>query len=732
MTVAADASLPEDGEEVVLALDGVHCAACVQGVQRALAGRVQHCDVDVATRTAVIRHDPRRAPLRELLRALSAAGFRPRRLTVGDTADVAATDARERRRTLARIGVAVIGAMQVMMLAWPAYFDAVPDADVDALLRISQLLIATPVVFWAGQPFFVAALRALRLRTLTMEVPVALSIGIAWAASALRTAQGSGPLYFDTATMFVALLLIGRYLESATRAKAGERLRRLVDSVPSSAQRVCDDGSIESVAAAALRAGDRVRVMPGEALPVDGRLETAAELDEALITGESRPVPRRAGEPALAGSLHLGARPLLLVAQATGEATRVAGILRLLQQAAARKPPIQNLADRVAGHFTLAVLLIAAAGGLHAAPQGVDAALSVVIAVLVASCPCALSLAVPAVLAAATGRLAARGVLVARADRLLRLADVDTVLLDKTGTLTQARLRLERIVPACELSAAECHRIASALESGLPHPVAQALRRDTDATTATGIEVTPGRGVSGRVDGHRYRLGAAEEAVERGDRTLSWVSLSDAYGTPLAHFGLGAPLRDEAPAQVAELRRQGLSVELLTGDSEAAASRVARRVGIDVTAARQSPEDKLQRLRAHQVAGRVVLAVGDGLNDAPFLAAADVSAAMPNGAAAAQARADFVLVNDRLDGIGLALDLGRQARRRVRQNLGWAAAYNLSVLPLAFLGELAPWIAAAGMSLSSLLVVGNALRLDAPRVRRHGIPESSPCKASTC
>lgn len=698
--------------ETLIGLEGIHCAACVQRAQRFLAGKVESCEIDLATRTAAIRHDPQRLTVPQLLAALDAAGFQPHRLAADESEDEAETDARARRMGLARIGVAVFGSMQVMMFAWPGYFEGVDDPGLAALLRWAQLLIATPTVFWAGWPFFANAVRSLAGRTLTMDVPVAISMAIAWAASALRTVEGEGLLYFDAATMFVALLLMGRYLEAATRAKAGARLRQLADSTPVVAQRLSGD-AVQTVPVLQLRPGDRVRVLPGEALPVDGRLESAAELDEALISGESRPMLRSAGELALAGSLNLTRQALVLVAEATGDGTRIAGILRLLQRAAARKPRVQKLADRVAGHFTLAVLLLAAAGGIYASREGLDAAIGVVIAMLVASCPCALSLAVPAALAAATSRLAARGVLVARADRLLRLAEVDTVLIDKTGTLTEARLSLQRSVTLRGASETAVRRIAAALEAGLPHPIAQALAAGSSGLAATDLKVEAGRGVSGVVDGRRYRLGAAREEVTALDAALTWVTLFDESGA-LAHFGLSAPLRPEAAAQIHALQSRGLHVELLTGDGPEAAARIAELTGINDLAARQTPEDKLARLRALQAAGHVVLAVGDGLNDAPFLAAADVSAAMPKGSAATQARADLVLVSDRLDGLGLAHDVGRQARLRVRQNLLWAAVYNLAVLPLAFFGEIQPWLAAAGMSLSSLLVVGNALRLRLP------------------
>lgn len=699
--------------ETLVGVDGVHCAACVSRLESVLAGQVDACEVDLATHTAVIRHDPRRLSETDLLRLLERGGFGPRRLDRGDDAEAEAHGMRARRLALARIGIAVLGSMQVMMFAWPTYTQSVPDAGVDALLRWAQLLVATPTVFWAGWPFFAGAARALRAWALTMDVPVALSLALAWTASAVRTTQGQGLLYFDTATMFVALLLIGRYLESATRARAGERLRQLAASEATTALRL--DGERSSVVALdQLRPGDRLRVMPGDAVPADGLLETAAELDESLVTGESHPVIRAPGEPVIAGSLNLAQEPLELRAQAIGGQTRIAQMRRLLARAALRKPPVQVLSDRIAGRFTLAILALAALGGLIAAPRGADAALHVVLSVLVASCPCALSLAVPAVLAAATSRLAARGVLVARADRLLRLAEADVVLLDKTGTLTESRLSVQRCDPTPGCDPRSATRIVAALESGLAHPVARAFADAADGTVADAVKVQVGRGVSGVVDGMTYAVGPADGAVAARDPALSWITLSDAHGQALAHFGLGVELRSDARSTIEGLHSDGMRIELLTGDADEPARRAAGRAGIVEVAARQSPEDKLLRLRTLQQQGHRVLAVGDGLNDAAFLAAADVSAAMPAGSAATQARADLILVGERLAGLHLAREVGRQAHRRMRENLVWAVLYNLAVLPLAFSGELQPWVAAAGMSLSSLLVVANALRLRLP------------------
>lgn len=709
--------LSDGREEVLIIAEGLHCAACVSRVRKLLGARVQDLRINLSSRTVEFAHDPLRQPLSALLSALESADFEPQVLAQDAEHDLAR---RRRRGELIRIGVAVIGAMQVMMLAWPSYFDnGSIDPGVAALMRWAQLLLATPVVLYSGWPFLVGGWRALRTLTPTMDLPVALSLLIAWAASALRVFGGQGELYFDAATMFVMLLGLGRYFEGRSRARASERMRLLAGRRPLTAQRERGNRA-ETVALATLRNGDILRVAPGEALPADGELlDDAAELDESLLSGESLPVAHRRGDTVLAGSLHLGVTTLRLAVHSAGGGTRLAQITRLLQQAQADRPRVQLLADRYSGHFILGVLVLAAAAAIFWWPLGMDVSLSVALAVLVASCPCALSLAVPTVHASASSLLAREGVLVARPRALSRLTKVDTVLFDKTGTLTRPELHLQILLPLAARDAASCRRIAAALEQDLTHPIARALTAGIDdAPRATDVELQLGGGVSGLVDGRRYWIGAAERsplavAPPPGlqSEQTSWLLLLDEQ-TPLALFGLRSELRPEAPALIAGLIAQGLQLELLTGDADGPARALAAQTGIVAIRSRQSPEQKLARLHELQAEGHVVMAVGDGINDAPFLAAADVAVAMPQGAALAQARADIILVGDSLKGLAVLRAVARQAQQRLRQNLAWALGYNLTVLPLAMGGWLSPWLAALGMSLSSLLVVGNALRLN--------------------
>ncbi|MEY6433859.1 heavy metal translocating P-type ATPase [Thioalkalicoccus limnaeus] len=711
-------------------VEGLRCAACSWLIERRLEQVPGVCEIRVNPSSARARlvWDPRTLPLSAALGALAQLGYRPHPGAAG----LAEAVQRERRAALRRLGVAGLGMMQVMMYAVALWFGAFQDMEpgLEHLLRWVSLLVATPVALYAAYPFYVGAWRDLRGGRPGMDVPVALAIGGGWLASAWHTLIGAGPVYFESVTMFTFFLLLGRYLEAGARYRAGDTHEALARLLPASARRRSVQGDWETVALRELVPGDRLSVRHGETLPADGRLRGPARLDESMLTGEARARERAAGESAWAGSLNLG-DPLELEVQRTGAETMVSAIGRLLDRAQSERPPLAVSADRVARWFVFGVLLAAAATWFVWHQLDPARAFEVTLAVLVATCPCALSIATPAALTAATGFLARQGLLVTRGGAIEALARVDHLLFDKTGTLTHGRPRITDVTACGELDEEQVFGVAAALETLSEHPIARAFTVAAPIETARDVQVVPGLGIEGEVLGRRWRLGRPDwalglardtpEPAAGGDETL--VYLVDDRGVA-GIIRLADQVRAGSRAAVDELKRLGLSIEIASGDRAAAVAPIAAAVGLDRWHGGLAPEDKLALLRARQRAGARVAMVGDGVNDAPVLAGADVSVALAGGTPLAQTSADLVLLGEALSPLATGVVHARRTLRIVRQNLAWAAAYNLTMLPLAAAGLVTPWIAALGMSASSLLVVLNALRLSgAPRPTRNRAPD---------
>lgn len=700
--------------EVLLRLHGLHCASCVANVEKVLAPLCERVLVSLGTSTAALRWDDGRASLSQLLRAIEAAGYRPQPLS--ERQDIR-SEQRERRRLLLRIGTAGILSMQVMMLAATRYTDAaLIDPALELVMRYAQWALATPVLLFAGWPFLRGAGISLKAGRISMDVPIAIALLLAYAASCINVVAQQGHVYFDSVTMFVFLLLIARWFEGRGRAEATRRLRELSQAQPLTALRE-SGGGLQEVASSELVAGDLIVVSPSAAVPADGVLISAAgELDESLLTGEAEPAVHSRSQTVYAGSINAGSSPLRIEVAATGSGTMLSYINHLVTHAQLQRPRVQQLADRVAGGVTVAVLLIAALGAWWWWPHSHDMALQVALAVLVVTCPCALSLATPAALAAAASSLARRGILLTRPDALLALPLVDTVCFDKTGTLTTGKMRCLRIETDNERDTDHYFALVAALERGIHHPVATAFAAYPTTLVAEQVETLPGRGLRGRVGGVEYQLLGCG-----GTAPLTWLSLQ-AQGKELARFGLEHRLRSEARATIRELRAEGLNVILLSGDGGTAVAETAWTLGVDDYRSRLKPGDKLQALQQLHAEGHRVWMIGDGVNDAPTLAAADVSASLASGSALAQAQAGLLLTGDDLGALPVALAMARRTRRVIAQNLSWAVLYNLVAVPLALSGGIAPWMAAMGMGLSSLTVVGNALRLarQPASAQRHG------------
>ncbi len=786
--LAGHTRIVEGGREITILTDGMHCAACAWLIDRALCrdDGVSEVVANAVTGRIRIVWDPQRTRLSALLSRLAALGYRPA-LATGRSREDARR--RDRRRWMIRLGVAGLGTMQAMMFAEALYLDTarqmpMPTRD---FFRWIAFLVSTPVVFYAGWPFLEGAWRELQARRLGMDTLIASSTLLAYFASAIETMRGGVHVWYDAAVMFVFLLLTARLLEERARGAASAQVDALARARPVLATREDGEGRREHVPLEALVVGDIVRVAVGEAVPADGMLidnmlidsmsiermliesvpiesmliksmqtddsrprdrneeETIATFDESLLTGESRAVAKTAGDAVYAGSV-CRERPARLRIVRTGEDTRLSQLTRLVERAQSQRPRLAHLADRVAVWFVAALILIALGVYVWWRMHEPARAFEVALAVLVVSCPCALSLAVPTALTTVHGALAKLGVLALRPEALPALARANRMVFDKTGTLNDRHPRIVGAEYFDGLSDARALSLALALERDSGHPLAAAFaayaavafsasaaHESLDAHShVDALRTEPGHGIAGRIEGIDYRLGRAQWAAADDARALAdddalW--LGDGRRA-FARFALDETLRADAHDALSDLRALGLQVEICSGDAHLRVQRFADALGVDHDAARarQTPEDKLAHVRTRQAAGDVVAMVGDGLNDAPVLAGADVSLALADGAALAQRAADFVIVGDALRRIPQAIALARRSARIVRENLAWAIVYNLLALPLAASGLVTPWMAAVGMALSSLLVTLNALRL-ARIPRLAAIDHAAPASA---
>ena len=721
-------SLGEHEREASLMLEGITCAACVWLNERQVGQLpgVTGVEVNYATRRARVRWDETRIKLSDILAAIAAIGYRAHPYDASRYEELAQ---KERRSALWRVWVAGFGMMQVMMYAVPAYIagEGEMSQDIETLIRWASLLLTLPVVLYSAAPFFRGAWRELKFLRVGMDVPVALGVASAFAASVWATLTQGGEVYFDSVTMFVFFLLGGRYLEMTARQKAvsvGEALAKLMPAFCQRLPNYPGAGEAEQVMVSELKAGDVVLVPPGETIPCDGTVqEGASNANEALLTGESHPVKKTPGDAVTGGAVNVES-PLIVRVGAVGEETRLSAIIRLMERAAAEKPGIVVVADRVAQWFVLAILVVAvltAAGWYWFDPAR---ALWITVSVLVVTCPCALALATPIALTVASGTLAKGGLLVTRGHALETLARATHFVFDKTGTLTQGKMQLLAINAVDEEQALA---LAASLEQASEHPLAQALKRAAlerypEATLAQvrDAQAETGQGVSGEIEGRRLYLGRPDYVFahsNRADWPKGWQGAGDtvlALGdekSVLAFFRLGDDIRAEAKTLIADLKASGCQTWLMSGDATPVAERVALELGMDAVSGEMSPQDKRDAVQALQARGAIVAMVGDGVNDAPVLAQAQVSIAMGSGAQLARTQADLVLLSENLEHLRGGVQKSRFTLAVIRQNLTWAFIYNILALPLAIAGLVPPWAAGIGMSASSLLVVLNALRI---------------------
>ena len=716
-----------DGEWIsYIAIEGMWCPACSLAVEEALTscGGVGGVQVNGATATARIDWNPAEGRPSQWWQALARAGY-----GASPAGDMISSEPRrrEKRMLLWRWLVAGFCMMQVMMYAVPAYIakpgEITPDAEM--LLHWASWLLTLPVLLFSCFPFFRSALRDLRHGRIGMDVPVALGIFVAFAASTAATFDPSSAFahetWFDSITMFVFFLLSGRMIEQRLRDRTAGALEALARRLPETVLRDSAQGRFERVSVRKLAAGNRIRVLAGEVMPADGEV-TLGEglLAEALLTGESKPVARRVGDRVVAGSHNVGGAIDVRVT-CVGADTRFAQIVQLMEQAGTDKPRAAQLADRFASPFLAAVLVASALAAVWWWPTGPAHAIGIAIAVLIVTCPCALSLATPAAALAAAGALARRGIVVRRLAALEAAAKIDTIVFDKTGTLTDPVLALTSVHTRVGTDRAEALSLAALIASHSLHPVSRALANAAPPVAWHVCAVTelPGNGLIADLldttrEGlptRRFRLGSAAFCgAPARDASSGRVHLSEGDSW-IASFALDEVARADAREAVSALRNAGFDIQLLSGDSRPSVDRIARMAGIESAQGVALPEDKLAYVKQLQAAGRRIVMVGDGINDGPVLARADVSIAMDGGAPLAQLHSDFIVSGGKLGAVPLILQQARRTQRIVRENLAWAAAYNFTCVPLALAGWMPPWLAGLGMAASSLIVVLNSARL---------------------
>lgn len=669
----------------------------------------------------------------------------PRTVTAEDAENPELTSMRR------RFWVSAALSLPVLVLAMGGHWLA---AWIPPRVRVLvELALATPVVLWGAAPFFVRFWRSLTHRSPNMWTLIGLGVGAAYGYSvvaalapgvfpdAFRQPDGSVGVYFEAAAVIVTLVLLGQVMELKARGRTGAAIRALLDLAPETARRIDEHGREEEISLTEVAMGDRLRVRPGEKVPVDGALvEGRSAVDESMVTGEPVPVEKRSGDTVIGATVN-GTGSFVMEAQKVGDETLLARIVQMVGEAQRSRAPIQGLADRVAAWFVPAVVLVAVAAFVIWALVGPQPrlahALVNAVAVLIVACPCALGLATPMSIMVASGKGARAGVLFRDAEAIERLRDVDTVVIDKTGTLTEGRPRLVAVEPAAGFDEEDLLRLAASVERVSEHPLAAAIvagaeARDVAPAKAEDFDSLTGKGVRGTVDGRQVAVGNARLLAELGTAAGDLEARADALagegrtvvhvvvdGEPAGLLAVADPIKESTPAAIDALRALGLRVVMLTGDREETARAVARELGIEEVLAEVLPEDKSDAVARLQAEGRVVAMAGDGINDAPALARADVGIAMGTGTDVAMESAGVTLVKGNLDGIVRARSLSQATVRNIWQNLFFAFVYNAAGVPVAagvlypFFGLLlSPMLAAAAMSFSSVSVIANALRLN--------------------
>lgn len=726
-----------------LVIEGISCAACVWLLEHHLSKQsgVIKFSVNLTNHRAQLVWHPDQIKLSQLLAEVIRIGYKAHPYHPDKEEQLLA---QESKRSIIRMGVAGIGSMQAMMFAAAIYAADIAGTGMDEkyvmLLRWASMVVATPVVLYAALPFLKNAFRDLKVKHLTMDIPVSIAIWGGYIASVWATLFNTGDIYFESVTMFAFFLLIGRFMEMKARQRTGRAGNALLNLIPASALRITAEGEEELVAASSLQPGDTIRIKPGQTIPADGFMTLGfSSVDESALTGEYMPISKKLQDSLVGGTINIE-NPIEMQVSAVGQNSRISSIVRLLDRAQSEKPYVARVADQIARYFVGATLIVAAC--VSAAWYIIEPANAfwITLSVLVVTCPCALSLATPTALTAATGTLRQRGLLITRGHVLESFSKATHIIFDKTGTLTEGRLAIQETYPLNGTSPADALSWGAALESLSEHPIGRAFA-PWYVSAAESIQVTVGQGIEGRIGNKRYRIGKPDYVMQLSqqpipampDQQRQWILLAD-ESKALSWFALDDQIRRETRQAILELKALGLSVEILTGDTSPAVQRIAEKLGIDQINSGMSPEQKLEHIRKLQAEGKQTIMVGDGINDIPVLVGAQTSVSMGAATDLAKTNADAVLTNNNLQTLAESIRLARKTRTIIKENLGLSLAYNIIALPAAAMGMVPPYIAAIGMTASSLIVTGNAMRL-ARRAKKPlsaqvgPLPESAKAKA---
>lgn len=697
----------ENVSEVTLSLEGVSCAACAWLIEKQVSNTAGLVSIRVNTTTnrALLAWDKTQVRLSELLSVIHKLGYKAAPFEADKQE---ASYHRMMKQYLYRLGIAGLATMQVMMLAVALYLEVFGDLEPEFknYFRWVSLIFATPVLLYSALPFYLNAWRSIKGRTLGMDVPVSIALIFAYVASLIATVTEQGEVFFESISMFTFFLLVGRFLEMRARRKAAAASGNLLKLIPAIATTL--DG--EQIPVKTLKVGDRIRVLPGEHIPADGKVISGRiHIDESMLTGESVHVVKREGDAVYAGTLN-GDESFELEVMSSKADSMISNIVRLQDEAQHSKPKIAEIADVVARYFVGAILIISAGTWFYWHQTKPDDAFWIMLSVLVATCPCALSLATPTALTCATSRMGNFGILLRKGHVFETLCKINHLVVDKTGTLTKGDIEICDTKVLSDLPKEDCLSLAAALEAHANHPIARSFASyANDDFVVYEVQNVIGSGIEGIWNGKIVKIGSAAfvQGKESDESHAVYLSVD---GEHVASFYYRDPIRKESKAFVQRFADAGIKTTLLTGDSLSNALPVANEIGIDHVVASAKPEDKLAYLKSLDE-DSITMMVGDGINDAPTLAGAHLSVAMGGGTDVAKASADMTLLGDNLEKLLEARLLALRTRKIIRENLAWSLGYNLLILPLAVAGLVAPYIAVVGMSASSIIVVSNSLRL---------------------